>query len=354
MLTIDGAFGEGGGQIVRSSLCLAAITGRPVTIFNIRANRKNPGLAAQHLTAVRAAAMICDADLRGDELGSSILTFAPQAAAIPGDYLFDVAEAREGGSAGATSLVLQTVLLPLELAAGPSRVTVLGGTHVAWSPPFHYLRDVFLPALARLGVRAGFELAAWGWYPAGQGEVTLSLPGGDSLSAANWPKSLRRGKLQRITGVAVAANLPAHIAQRIRNRAANLLDAAGLPHQLEPLRVRSVSPGAGIFLAAEYEHSRAGFSALGAKGKPSEVVAQEAVDALLAFQRSGAAVDAHLADQLLLPLALAGAQTTLAIERVSEHTRTNLAVVEQFLGPVARISGNRLEFMAGRGVGSKQ
>jgi len=344
MLTIDGAHGEGGGQILRSSLTLAALLRQPIRITNIRANRKSPGLAAQHLTAVRAAAMICAADVRGDELGSTELIFTPQAPVIPGSYLFDVADARTGGSAGAATLVLQTLLLPLALAAGPSTVTVLGGTHVAWSPSFHYLNGVVLPTLARLGLAANAELLAWGWYPAGQGQITLTLPGNARPAAADWPRRWQRGRLRRISGVAVAAALPAHIAQRIRNRAANLLDAAGLPHDIQPQRTASVSPGAGIFLTAEYEYARAGFSALGAKGKPSEVVAQEAVEALLAFEHSGAAVDEHLADQLVLPLALLKTPTTFQTERISEHARTNLWVVEQFLGPVAKISGNQLEF----------
>jgi RNA 3'-terminal phosphate cyclase (ATP) len=157
-----------------------------------------------------------------------------------------------------------------------------------------------------------------------------------------------RGALKQIHGVTVSSSLPAHIAQRIRNRAANLLDEAGLPHAIEPQRVRSVSPGAGIFLAAEYESGWAGFSALGKLGKPSEQVAQEAVDAFLSFHGSGARLDEHLADQLILPLALAGQIADLSAERISEHTLTNLGVVEQFLGPVAHIdrSRNTIQFMA--------
>ena len=332
MLTINGAHGEGGGQILRTSVALSTILNQPVHITNIRANRKNPGLAAQHLTSVRAAAMVCDAVLSGDTPGSTSLTFTPQSPPIAGLYEFNVADAREGGSAGAVSLVLQTILLPLALANGPSTVTVRGGTHVAWSPPFHYFQGVYLPALAQLGIRAKADLLAWGWYPAGEGAVKLEIPGGDTLSPPPAEQWTQRGDLKQITGVAVASSLPAHIAQRICNRAINLLAEARLPHNIQPQRVRSTSPGAGIFLTAEYENGRAGFDALGKKGKPSEVVAQEAVDDLLAFHRSGAALDAHLADQLILPLALAGFAGTLTTERVSKHTLTNLWVVEQFLG----------------------
>ena len=333
MLTINGAHGEGGGQILRTSLALSTILNQPVQITNIRANRKNPGLAAQHLTSIRAAAMICDATITGDTLGSTSLTFKPQSPPIAGLYEFNVAEAREGGSAGAVTLVLQTILLPLALANGPSTVTVKGGTHVAWSPSFHYFQGVYLSTLTQLGIRANADLQAWGWYPAGEGAVKLEIPGGDTLTPPAPEQWTQRGKLKQITGVAVASSLPAHIAQRICNRAINLLTEAKLPHNIQPQRVRSTSPGAGIFLTAEYENSRAGFGALGKKGKPSEVVAQEAVDDLLTFHRSEATLDIHLADQLILPLAIAGFEGNLTAERVSKHTLTNLWVVEQFLGP---------------------
>lgn len=340
MHIINGAYGEGGGQILRTSLALAAILHRPIRIENIRAGRKSPGLAAQHLTAVRAAAMICDARLSGDFLGSTTLIFEPQSNPIPGFYEFDVAEARQGGSAGAATLVLQTVLPPLALAPQLSTVTVKGGTHVPWSPPFNYLRDVYLPLAAQVGVQATIDLVAWGWYPVGEGEIKATIPGmaksaGQQKSVGGFKET--RGALQQIRGAAVAASLPAHIAQRMRDRAAKLLDQAGLSFVIEPERVSAASPGAGIFLTAEYGSSRAGFSALGEKGKPAEQVAEEAVHALLSFHQSGAMLDEHLADQLILPLALSGLALTLSVERVSQHMLTKLWVVEQFLGPVAKI-----------------
>jgi RNA 3'-terminal phosphate cyclase (ATP) len=283
--------------------------------------------------------MICDADVSGDELGSTTLTFVPQCTPVPGSYEFDVAEAREAGSAGAVTLILQTILLPLALADDASEVVVMGGTHVAWSPSFHYLCDVYLPTLLCWGVSANIELSAWGWYPAGGGEIKATIPGRARLAGnGDWQN---RGELQRVKGLVVASSLPAHIAQRIRNRAVNLFDRAEIPTAIEPQRVRSESPGAGIFLTAEYENVRAGFTALGKKGKPSEQVAQEAVDAVLAYHRSGAVVDAHLADQLILPVALAEWSGTLSVEQVSDHTLTNLWVIEQFLGPVARVDQKR-------------
>lgn len=343
MLTINGAFGEGGGQVLRTSLTLAAILKQPIRIENMRAGRNPPGLAAQHLAAVRAAAMICDARLVGDHLGSTQLTFEPQSAPEAGFYEFDVAEARAGGSAGSTILVLQTVLLPLVLAPADSTVVVKGGTHLPWSPSFHYFNDVYLPALARLGIQAAAELMAWGWYPAGNGQVDLAIGGQTRFpdALAGQPLAQERGALQQIAGVAVAANLPAHIAQRMADRAMSLLRQAGLPAAIQPQRVRSVSPGAGIFLVAEYERSRAGFSALGQPGKPSEQVAEEAVNDLLAFHQSGALLDRHLADQLVLPMALARLPGEFRVEELSPHTLTNLWVVEQFLGRVAEVDRDR-------------
>jgi len=334
VLIIDGSHGEGGGQILRTGLALAAITGRAIRIEKIRAGRKNPGLAAQHLSGVRAIAAICDAQVRGDELGSQSLTFVPGGLPQAGDYVFDVAEAREGGSAGATTLVLHSVLLPLALSGGESTVTIRGGTHVAWSPPFDYARDVWLPALSQMGVSGALELSRWGWYPVGQGEIQVVIQG---RSGKLLPLTqVERGTLRRVWGRAVAANLPSHIPQRMATRAHSLLKSAGIEARIEPLRVRAACAGAGIFLTAEYEDTRAGFSALGSVGKPSEVVAEEAVAALLGHRDSGAVLDQHLADQLILPLALAGGDSRFTAERVSRHLTTNAWVVEQF--DLARIS----------------
>lgn len=345
-MVIDGSYGEGGGQILRTALALAAITGRTVQIEKIRAGRKNPGLAAQHLTGVRAAAAVCKARVTGDELGSQRLTFEPGGPPQADAYIFDVAEARMGGSAGATTLVLHTILLPLTMAAGHSMVVFRGGTHVAWSPPFDYARDVWLPTLARIGLEASLELVNWGWYPIGQGELQATIKG-RGMDTRPSPLTLAdRGALRRVWGRAVAANLPSHIPQRMADRARSLLEGAGIKAQVDPLRVRAACAGAGIFLAAEYEHARAGFSALGARGKPSEVVAEEAVTALLAHRDSGAALDEHLADQLVLPLALGGGVSSFTVERISRHLTTNAWVVEQFGLARVEIEGNRVQIQS--------
>jgi RNA 3'-terminal phosphate cyclase (ATP) len=331
-LVIDGSHGEGGGQILRTALSLSAITGRAIRIENIRAKRSKPGLAAQHLTAVRAVAALCEARVGGDELGSVGLDFAPAAPVRSGAYSFDVAAAREGGSAGATSLVLQAVLLPLALCEGDSQISIRGGTHMAWSPPFDYLRDVWLKALVPTGIQARVELGAWGWFPVGRGEIHADIVGLGSRGRRGLrPLTLLdRGPLRRVTGRAVSANLPDHIARRTAERACSLLREHDIEARIKPEGVRAACPGAGIFLAAEYENIRGGFSALGRRGKPAEQVAEEAVGLLLAHRRSGAALDLHLADQVLLPLAFAGGPSQLSAECVTGHLETNAWVVERF------------------------
>jgi len=328
-LVIDGAYGEGGGQILRCSVAFAAMLGRPVRIENIRAGRKKPGLAAQHVTAIRAAAAICGADIAGCELGSGTLAFTPDHPVEAGDYAFDVGEAREGGSAGAASLVLQTVLLPLAMAEGDSDVTVRGGTHMAWSPSFDYLRDVFLAGVRPLGIAAELELEAWGWFPIGKGCVHATIRGGGPHGIRH-ATLVERGDLIEITGRAVAANLPAHIAQRMADRARALLSGLDAPVNVVPERVRAACPGAGIFLTARYEHVNCGFTALGARGKPSEEVAEEAVAELLAHRRIGAALDRHLGDQILAPLAVADGPSSFTVEAVSRHLETNAWLIDRF------------------------
>jgi RNA 3'-terminal phosphate cyclase (ATP) len=342
-LVIDGSHGEGGGQILRTSLSLAAISGRPIQIEKIRAGRKKPGLAAQHLTAVRAAAAVCGARVSGDQLGSQTLTFLPGGPPQAGNYVFDVAEGREGGSAGAATLVLQTVLLPLAMAASDSTLLIRGGTFVAWSPPFDYARDVWLSILGRMGVEATLELVKWGWYPVGQGELWVTINGQGTDRRLSSLSLAERGPLRRVWGRAVAANLPSHIPQRMASRALSLLEDEGVHARVDPLRVRAACAGAGIFLGTEYEAVRAGFSTLGAKGKPSEQVAEEAVLALLAHRQSGAALDEHLADQVVLPMALAAGTSSYTVERVSRHLVTNAWVVEQFGLARVAIDGSRVE-----------
>jgi RNA 3'-terminal phosphate cyclase (ATP) len=326
-LIIDGSHGEGGGQILRSSLSLSAITGRPVRIEKLRANRTKPGLAAQHLTSVRAAAMLCNAELKDAELGSQTLQFIPRKPVQSGDYLLDVAHAREGGSAGAVMLVLQTLLLPLALAEGVSTVILRGGTHVDMSPSYDYVHDVWLPMLARMGVNAELSLVRSGWYPVGRGEIRLRITGPGKLRPLRVE---HRGSLRAITGRALAANLPDHISERMASHVRDLLRQAGMTANIEAVVMKAACPGAGLYLTAHYENCLAGFGSQGKRGKPAEQVAEEACAALLHHYRSGAALEQHLADQLILPTALCPEESVFSVERISPHLVTNAWVVERF------------------------
>lgn len=347
LLKIDGSYGEGGGQVLRTSLALSVILGRPIEIVNIRAGRSKPGLRPQHLAGVRALARISSAEVQGDQMGSTSLSFAP-GEVQSGRYAFDVAE--ETRSAGAITLLFQSLALPLACGSGFSEITLKGGTHVAWSPPFHYLTDVLLPILSHLGYRAELELRSWGWYPRGGGEVNLRVepldnrdsirksPGRPlppekekiegSLKSLNLDK---RGELKAIRGISAASNLPSHVVERQARRVIERLHQQGLSVELERLQPPSPGPGSLVFLVAVSEQGIGGFSSLGARGKSAETVADEAVDALLTYLETGCAIEEHLADQLILFLALARSNSSFTTSRISRHLLANLWVVQQFL-----------------------
>jgi RNA 3'-terminal phosphate cyclase (ATP) len=337
IVTIDGSHGEGGGQILRTALSLSAITSRPFRIVSVRATRRKPGLQPQHLSATRAAAAITGATVVGDLLGSSELTFTPSHKPQAGSYLFDVAEFAGHGSAGSSILILQTILVPLALAPGPSNVVARGGTHQEWAPTFDHLANSYLPALRRMGLSVSADLARWGWYPAGGGEVVCATAGAPDIASRcdAWPKPielLERGSLNRITGRAVTANIPteARVAERMSDRACSVLSALAVPVKIEPLRGRATCSGAGIFLGADYESAAASFSGLGRRGKPAETVGEEAAIALLEHHTSGATVELHLADQLLMPLAIAAGPSHFTMARPTAHLATNAWTIEQF------------------------
>jgi RNA 3'-terminal phosphate cyclase (ATP) len=322
-VTIDGSQGEGGGQIVRTSLALSVLLGRELILFNIRAGRSKPGIQPQHLTAVRAAQSISHAEVEGAAVGSTAICFRPQGL-HPGEYLFDVAEIR--GSAGSVSLVFQTVLLPLAFAGAPSQLLLRGGTHVPWSPPGDYVSQVFLPNTAAMGLSASLELRQAGFYPPGGG----LLEGSISPTAALQPLDrTKRDSLQRLTAILRTARLPTHVAERMAQRVTARLPARKL--RVDVGEVEASSPGAWCMLVAEYKDALAGFNALGELRKPAEKVADEALDAYEAFERTGAAVDRHLADQLLLPMALAAGRSRFTTEAVTQHLLTNADVIRHFL-----------------------
>jgi RNA 3'-terminal phosphate cyclase (ATP) len=322
-IQIDGAMGEGGGQVLRSALSLSLLTGQPFRLSRIRANRDQSGLRPQHLAAVRAAARVAGAEVRDDRVGAEQIDFVP-GPVRSGDYFFDI------GTAWATSLVLQTLLLPLALAPGTSSVTIRGGTHVPWSPCFHYLDWQWRPFLARIGVPFDLTMVMAGFYPQGGGELQAQIPG---CSRPMPMRLIERGPLRAVRGLSAVANLPREIAERQRRQALGRL--RNLLPEVEPRVVGEELPAASrgtvLLLLADCAPGRACCFALGARGKRAERVADEAVDALAAFLGSDGAVDPWLADQLLLPLALAKGPSKLRTSEVTAHLLTNAEAIRLFL-----------------------
>jgi RNA 3'-terminal phosphate cyclase (ATP) len=329
MIEIDGMMGEGGGQVLRSSLSLSLLTGKPVHISRIRAGRTKPGLGYQHRMAVQAAGRISRARVEGDRVGSRELYFSPGSVA-PGSYHFDI------GTAGATSLVLQTVLLPLALAAGESRLHVRGGTHVPWSPCYHYLDWHWRVLLARLGASFTLDLEMAGFYPQGGGVVDAEVPGDARLKGF---RLCERGRLLQVRGLSAVANLPEEIAIRQRNTAMRQLRGLGCDIDIAISALPAYSRGTVLVLLAEFEYSQACFFALGERGKRAERVAGEAVDELLNFLSTDGAVDRWLADQLLMPLACTGQPSTLRTSKVTTHLLANADVIRLFLPVDITLSG---------------
>jgi RNA 3'-terminal phosphate cyclase (ATP) len=325
IIRIDGSYGEGGGQILRTSLMLSCVLGRQVDIINIRRERRNPGLQPQHLTAVKAAATISHAHVQGAELSSTALHFSP-GAIVGGDYFFDVSEKK--GSAGSTSLVLQTVLLPLCFTGHPSTVTVIGGTHVPWSPSFHYLKKVFLPMLSVIGVSTDLALEKWGWYPIGGGKVIARIIPGKEFK----PVAISdRGKPIRVAGISAISNLPRDIGVRQRDRALKMLSQRGIDADLDILDAPSSGKGTLIFLLAEFENISAGFDALGAIGKRAEEVADEACRSFFEYKDTNGVLDPHLADQIVPYAAFCKGTSEFTTSCVTQHLLTNSWVIKQFL-----------------------
>ena len=273
------------------------------------------------MTAVKALQEICQARVEGVAIGSKELRFEP-GKVKPGEYSFDV------GTAGSTSLIFQSLLLPLAFSGGESLVRLKGGTHVPWSPPLHYLSTVFLPVLARMGIRVEMDLKKWGWYPKGGGEIEARIKPVGHLK----PLSLGQAwKADWIKVLCASSHLPGHIRERERRQVEERLSQKNLAARYE--LIEGPSPGQGniVFIVAGGSPAEAGFSSLGQRGKRAEQVADEAVDSFLAFLESGASVEDHLADQMIPYLALAEGPSEILVQRVSSHLKTNLWVVRQFV-----------------------
>jgi RNA 3'-terminal phosphate cyclase (ATP) len=320
MILIDGSEGEGGGQILRSSLALSICTRQSFRIANIRANREKPGLMRQHLTAVKAAGEICDADIVGAELGSRELTFRP-AALKAGQYSFAI------GTAGSCTLVLQTVLPALLTARAASSVKISGGTHNKGSPPFDFLQRAFLPLLARMGANIAIGLTRYGFYPRGGGEIRVSI---EPVTEWSTLALHERGARTNAFAESYVAAIPVHVGQRE-------LEVIGrtLSWSHEQLHLRGLSndlgPGNAVTVTIAHEHVTEVFTGFGERGVRAEQVAEAAAREARAYIAHAAPVGEHLADQLLLPMALAGAGS-FTCTHITPHLRSNALVIERFTG----------------------
>jgi len=316
VIAIDGSAGEGGGQVLRSSLALSILTGKELRIEKIRANRRRGGLLRQHLTGLRAAVAISGAEVEGDKLKSAEVTFRP-GPVRPGEYSFAI------GTAGSANLVLQTILPPLMLASGPSLLTLEGGTHNDKSPPFHYLRDAFLPQLARLGPKVEMQLDRWGFYPAGGGEISAEIVPSAEIGVLNLDE---RGALLGIDATAVVSALPPKIARRELRALGKTLDFAAEIVEVEDPR----GPGNVLMVTVRHENVTEVFTGFGQKGVTAERVAGRVAAEVTDYLESEVPVGEHLADQLLIPMALAGKGSFVTGEP-SLHTTTNMSVIQRFL-----------------------
>lgn len=317
LIEVDGSYGEGGGQILRSAIALSAISGKGVHIVDIRKNRPRPGLATQHIFSMALAAKMASAEISGLETCSTELTF------IPGDikegrYAIDV------GTAGSVTLVLQSVL-PIAISApGPVTIEVTGGTDVRWSPTYDYFKSVTLQALRMFGLDASIRLSSRGFFPKGGGKVTLEVR----------PSRLKgidliRPAVDGVSGVSCSSGLPPHVAKRQAEAAKFYLESRGVMVSDLSLDVRhDISTGSSITL----HRGLIGFSALGERGVPAEKVGQHAASGIIKEFSTGAAVDEYLADQLMPFMAMASGSSSLTCPELSSHAVTNMWIVEKMTG----------------------
>ncbi|MEJ2313595.1 MAG: RNA 3'-terminal phosphate cyclase [Nitrospirota bacterium] len=338
MFEVDGSFGEGGGQILRTSLSLSCLLGKPFRIRNIRRGRSRPGLMPAHITAVRAAQEVSKAEVEGATKGSTELVFSPRRIR-GGDFSFDI------GTAGSTSLVLQTLLPPLAFSGRASKVAITGGTHVPFCPTFDYINEVFIPLLRRIGLSIAAEIESYGFYPRGGGKVIVSV---EPCKRVSPLELTRRGELLSLEGVSAVGGLPLSIAQRQRDSA--LEGLRGYRAEVETRAVDTPGQGTYVFLKARYEGAVCGFSSLGARGKRAEKVGREAAAEFIAHHSSGACLDPHMADQIALYLALAEGESRYTTSALTGHLSTNLHVISKFMEVESRVTEPHEVSIRGRGI----
>lgn len=324
MIIIDGSYGEGGGQLLRYSVALATLMGINVKVVNIRAKRSPPGLRPQHLAAVKTIAQLAGASIEGLSVGSMEISVKPLGRPKGGKFEVDI------GTAGSVSLLLQAVLPVLAAATDTVTLRVRGGTDVNWSPPVNYLECVLVPLLRKFGLKVELKVLRRGFYPQGGGLVEASVQASYPLKPIEME---RAGELREIKGISYAANLPRHVAERQAAAAREALRQAGFESYLGDFTIDvetpAAGPGSGIVLWAEYENTVVGADSLGEKGKRAEVVGREAAEKLINVLRSGAPVDSHALDNVVIYMALAGGKSTVVSNELSSHAETAIWLCEQ-------------------------
>lgn len=331
MIDIDGSAGEGGGQIIRSSLALSLITQKPFRVRNIRAGRPKPGLQNQHLTSVRAAAQVGSADVSGVGVGAREFVFQPQTLQH-GNYHFAI------GTAGSTMLVLQTVLPALMMAGGASQLTLEGGTHNTHAPPFNFIEQTFVPLINKLGPHVEVSLERHGFYPPGGGRVKAKITPRRANTALNELVLEARGQTE-VAAHALLVKLPDHVGQRELDLLEKEIPALRGNTRIER-NADALSPGNVVVVTAKSEQLTETISAIGERGLPAEKVAQAAADEAKRYLAHDVSVGEHLADQLLIPMALAGRGSFLTL-KPTLHTTTNIDIIQKFLD--VRIDVDKVE-----------
>lgn len=319
MIEIDGSEGEGGGQMLRTAIALSALTGKAMRIHDIRANRPKPGLAAQHLCAVRGVATICDAEVEGAEVGSTRLAFVPGKVRA-GNYKLDV------GTAGSITLVLQACMLASARCVDEIRFRIIGGTNVRWSPPIDFYERLFFPRLASLGFQAQIVDLNRGFYPEGGGSVEVRFQAPREVGIVSL---IDRGKMLGVEGVCFSQNLPEHVCQRAI--AAVRKELLSYDVKMTSSRTAGPSTGAGIFLIARYERTMLAADSLGERGVPAEQVGSLAARSLRQEMAGQGTLDVHAADQLLPYLALASGPSTFRVREMTSHLSTQVDLIQKFL-----------------------
>ncbi|TFG94878.1 RNA 3'-terminal phosphate cyclase [Candidatus Thorarchaeota archaeon] len=336
MIEIDGSYGEGGGQILRTSIALAALTMKPVQISKIRAGRPKPGLKKQHLSGIKLTGELVDASIEGLEVGSTEISFIPNQRRS-GSFSIDI------GTAGSISLILQAVLPPAVLAPDPVTFRIQGGTDVKWSPPVDYLNNVFSPLLSRLGSIVEIEQKKRGHYPRGGGEVLCRVTPTKELNSLDL---IDFGKLSAVAGISHCVRLPAHVAERQASSAEKVIrEKFDVEVSIETEAYsknddKHLGPGSGIVLWADGTNgTRLGSDQLGDRGVPAERVGTKAAEHLVYEISRGKAIDSYLADMIVPYLAVAKGESKIGISEITSHLTTNLWTIEQILGTSMNLEG---------------